>query len=155
MLDAVSTGLHPSAVVGQLAGKYGVSERCLWSDWQRRAKWVPVLLGLEKFAGFGEMVVERLNAVQKAAWSIYLKASNDNARVGALRTVLDASSLVMQAFVRLFAYFLWVVLLESAWNIPIITRRKPATLKASMMTWLKMTEPERVVPPNNPEKSAY
>ena len=90
MLDAVSTGLHPSAVVGQLAGKYGVSERCLWSDWQRRAKWVPVLLGLEKFAGFGEMVVERLNAVQKAAWSIYLKASNDNARVGALRTVLEA-----------------------------------------------------------------
>jgi len=25
MLDAVSTGLHPAAVVGQLAGKYGVS----------------------------------------------------------------------------------------------------------------------------------
>jgi hypothetical protein len=36
MLDAVSTGFHPSAVVGQLAGKYGVSERCLWSDWERR-----------------------------------------------------------------------------------------------------------------------
>jgi len=36
MLDAVSTVLHPSAVVGQLAGKYGVSERCLWSDWERR-----------------------------------------------------------------------------------------------------------------------
>lgn len=90
MLDAVSTGLHPSAVVGQLAGKYGVSERCLWSDWQRRGKWVPLLLGLEKFAGFGEMVEQKLNAVQKAAWSIYLKASNDNARVGALRTVLEA-----------------------------------------------------------------
>ncbi len=26
MLDAVSTGLHPSAVVGQLAEKHGVSE---------------------------------------------------------------------------------------------------------------------------------
>jgi hypothetical protein len=24
-----------------------------------------------------------------------------------------------------------------------------------MMMWLKMTEPERVVPPNNPKKSAY
>ena len=35
-MDAVCTGLHPSAVVGQLAGKYGVSERCLWSDWERR-----------------------------------------------------------------------------------------------------------------------
>jgi len=90
MLDAVSTGLHPSAVVGQLAGKYGVSERCLWSDWERRAKWVPVVLDLEKFAGFGDEVREKLNAVQKAAWSIYLKASNDNARVGALRTVLEA-----------------------------------------------------------------
>ena len=27
MLDAVSTGLHPAAVVGQLAENYGVSER--------------------------------------------------------------------------------------------------------------------------------
>ena len=90
MLDAVSTGLHPFAVVGQLAGKYGVSERCLWSDWERRGKWVPLLLNLEKYGGFVEMVEQKLNAVQKAAWSIYLKASNDNAWVGALRTVLDA-----------------------------------------------------------------
>jgi len=45
---------------------------------------------LERFAGFGEMVEQRLNAVQKAAWSVYLKASYDNARVGALRTVLEA-----------------------------------------------------------------
>ena len=65
MLDAVSTGLHPSAVVGQLAGKYGVSERCLWSDWERRAKWVPLLLSLEKFAGFCEMVEQKLNALPK------------------------------------------------------------------------------------------
>ncbi len=90
MLDAVSTGLHPSAVVTQLAEKYGVTERCLWSDWQRRERWVPVLLNLEKFAGFAEIVEQKLNAVQKAAWSIYLKASNDSARVGALRTVLEA-----------------------------------------------------------------
>jgi len=90
MLDAVSTGLHPSAVVAQLAGKYGVSERWLWSDWQRRAKWVPLVLGLEKYAEFADVVGQRLNAVQKAAWTIYLNASNDNARVGALRTVLEA-----------------------------------------------------------------
>jgi hypothetical protein len=46
MLDAVSTGLHPAAVVGQLAEKYGVSERCLWSHWERREKWVSMILGL-------------------------------------------------------------------------------------------------------------
>jgi hypothetical protein len=90
MLDAVSTGLHPSAVIAQLAEKYGVGERCLWSDWQRRAKWVPLVLGLEKYAEFADVVGQRLNAVQKAAWTIYLNASNDNARVGALRTVLEA-----------------------------------------------------------------
>jgi len=90
MLDAVSTGLHPSAVVAQLAEKYDVTERALWSDWQRREKWVPVLLSLEKYAGFAEMIEQKLNAVQKAAWSIYLKAGNESARVGALRTVLEA-----------------------------------------------------------------
>lgn len=90
MLDAVSTGLHPSAVVGQLAGKYGVSERTLWSDWERREKWVLTLLGLEKYAGFADVIEGKLNAVQKAAWSIYLHADNDNARVGALRVVLDS-----------------------------------------------------------------
>lgn len=90
MLGAVCTGLHPSAVISQLAEKYEVSEKALWSDWLRREKWVPLLLELEKFSDFSGMVVERLNGVQKAAWSIYLKARNDSARVGALRTVLEA-----------------------------------------------------------------
>jgi len=93
MLDAVSTGLHPSAVIAQLSGKHGISERALWSDWLRREKWVPFLLGLEKYSEFSGMIEEKLNAVQKAAWSVYLKASNDNARVGALRTVLESLEL--------------------------------------------------------------
>ena len=70
MLDAVCTGLHPSAVIGQLAEKYDASEKALWSDWLRRDKWVSFLLELEKFSDFSGMVVERLNGVQKAAWSI-------------------------------------------------------------------------------------
>jgi len=90
MLDAVSTGLHPSVVIAQLSGKHGVSERALWSDWLRREKWAPFLLGLEKYSEFSGMIEEKLNAVQKAAWSIYLKASNDSARVGALKTVLES-----------------------------------------------------------------
>jgi hypothetical protein len=90
MLDAVSTGLNPSSVITQLAEKYDVAERALWSDWERRAKWVPVLLELERYAEFAEVLGQKLNAVQKAAWSVYLKASNDNARVGALKTVLES-----------------------------------------------------------------
>ncbi|MGD0996578.1 MAG: hypothetical protein ABR909_13785 [Candidatus Bathyarchaeia archaeon] len=90
MLDAVNKGFHPSAVIEQLATKYKVSEWCLWSDWRRREKWVPVLLGLEKFAGFADSIELKLNAVQKAAWSLYSQADNDNARVGALKVVLDS-----------------------------------------------------------------
>jgi hypothetical protein len=90
MLDSVNRGFHPSAIVDQLAEKYSVSERCLWSDWERREKWVPALLGLEKFAGFADSIEAKLNAVQKAAWSIYVHADNDNARVGALKVVLDS-----------------------------------------------------------------
>ena len=38
MLDAVCTGLHPSAVISQLAEKYDVSEKALWSDCLRRQR---------------------------------------------------------------------------------------------------------------------
>jgi TRAP-type mannitol/chloroaromatic compound transport system substrate-binding protein len=90
MLDAVNKEFHPAVVIGQLAEKYKVSEWCLWSDWKRREKWVPILLGLEKYAGFAEGIEAKLNAVQKAAWILYSQADNDNARVGALKVVLDS-----------------------------------------------------------------
>jgi len=90
MLDTICKGFHPSAVINQLAEKYHVSERCLWSDWERREKWVPILLDLEKYSGFAQVIESKLNAVQKAAWSIYLRGDNDNARVGALKVVLDS-----------------------------------------------------------------
>ena len=73
-----------------MSEKYDVTERALWSDWVRRKKWVTILLNLEKYAEFTQMIEHKLGAVQKAAWSVYLKASNDNARVGALRTVLES-----------------------------------------------------------------
>ena len=90
MLDTVSKGFHPSAVITQMAEKYKVSERCLWSDWERREKWVPMLLSLEKYAEFADEVETKLNAVHKAAWSTYMRTSNDSARVGALKIVLES-----------------------------------------------------------------
>jgi hypothetical protein len=41
MLNAVSIGLYPSLVIAQLADKYDLSEKALWSDWLRHSKWVP------------------------------------------------------------------------------------------------------------------
>jgi len=90
MLDMICKGFHPSAVISQMAENYAVSERCLWSDWERREKWVPMLLSLEKYAEFADEMETKLSAVQKAAWSTYTRASNDSAKVGALRLVLDS-----------------------------------------------------------------
>jgi len=90
MLDTICKGFHPSDVISHMAEKYEVSERCLWSDWERREKWVPMLLSLEKYAEFADEMETKLSAVQKAAWSTYMRAKNDSAKVGALKLVLDS-----------------------------------------------------------------
>ncbi len=90
MLDTVCKGFHISEVISHLAEKYEVTEKCLWSDWERREKWIPMLLSMEKYAEFADAMETRLNAVQKAAWSTYTRATNDSAKVGALRLVLDS-----------------------------------------------------------------
>lgn len=90
MLDSVCKGFHPSSVISQLAEKYHVSARCLWCDWERRRKWVPTLLNLENYGEFAQEIETKLNAVQKAAWSTYLRTKNDNARVGALKVILES-----------------------------------------------------------------
>ena len=87
MLDMVNSCYHPSAFIGQMAQNYGVSERCLWSDWQRRSKWAPLLLGMDRYASFEDVAESKLNALQKAAWRIYVQSDNPNARVGALKVV--------------------------------------------------------------------
>ncbi len=90
MLDAVKRGINPAAVIEQLASNYKVSTQCLWSDWKRRDQWAPVLLGLERFASFGAEVESKLNLVEKGAWSIYTHTDNPNAKVGALKVVIDS-----------------------------------------------------------------
>jgi len=76
ILEAISTGLNPSSVITQLGEKYDVTERALWSDWERREKWVPLLLSIERYAGFAEMVEQKLGAVQKAAWNVTWERSS-------------------------------------------------------------------------------
>ena len=90
MLDTISKGFHLSAVISELSGKYKVKEATLYTDWERREKWMPILMSLEKYAEFTEAIESKLNAVQRAAWSLYSKADNDSAKVGALHVVLDS-----------------------------------------------------------------
>jgi hypothetical protein len=90
MLDASLRGIHPAVIVDQLAQNYRISVQCLWSDWERRSDWAPVLLGMEKCAAFVQKVESKLNLVEKAAWSIYTHTDNPNAKVGALKVIIDS-----------------------------------------------------------------
>ena len=89
MLETVNKGFHPAVVIDQLAKKYQVSEDSLWADWKRRKKWAPIILALQQYCGFSEMQRATVNAVEKGAWSIFHNGDNDNAKVGALRVILD------------------------------------------------------------------
>jgi hypothetical protein len=90
MLEMVNKGFHLVDVVTALAEKYHVSQKSLWSDWDRREHWVPILLNLEKYGKFDQVLESKYSAVQKAAWGISARADSDSARVGALRVVLDS-----------------------------------------------------------------
>lgn len=90
MLDDVTKGFHLSTVIAQLAQKYKVPESCLYKDWERRGQWMPIVMGIDKYAEFTDVIENKLNAVQRAAWSLYMRADNDSARVGALKVVLDS-----------------------------------------------------------------
>lgn len=89
MLESVGKGFHPAVVIEQLAKKYQVSEDSLWADWKRRKKWAPIILALQQYSGFSEMQGAKVNAVEKGAWSIFHNGDNDNAKVGALRVILE------------------------------------------------------------------
>ncbi len=90
MVDDMAKGFHLSMIVAKLAEKYEVSESCLYRDWERRGQWMPILMELDRYAEFTDIIESKLNAVQRAAWTLYVKADNDSARVGALKVVLES-----------------------------------------------------------------
>lgn len=90
MLDNICKGFQLAAVVSQLATKYHISEKTLWSDWERRGKWAPAILALQHYSGFAEMQGTKVTLVEKGAWSIFHNGNNDSAKVGALKLILES-----------------------------------------------------------------
>ncbi len=90
MLDNICKGFQLAAVISQLATKYHVSEKTLWSDYERRGKWAPVIFALQHFSGFAEMQGTKVTLVEKGAWSIFHNGDNDSSKVGALKVILDS-----------------------------------------------------------------
>lgn len=95
MLRQALQGIRPSAIVRSIQANtdlnVGVSDSTLWDDWTKREEWMPVLLRIredvaelpisEAFAGLLE--------ARRLAFNLYLRASNDFAKVGALREIRE------------------------------------------------------------------
>lgn len=95
MLRQALQGIRPSAIIRSIQANdelnVGVSDSTLWDDWTKREKWMPVLLRIredvaelpisEAFAGLLE--------ARRLAFNLYIRASNDFAKVGALREIRE------------------------------------------------------------------
>jgi len=85
MLRFHSRGLKLSDYIEQLAHKHKCSQKALRNDFSRRHKWIPQILLLDDMTGLVHELMLTLHEVRAAAWRVFLKADNDNARVGALK----------------------------------------------------------------------
>jgi hypothetical protein len=82
-------GMSLTDSVTILARKHHVTERCIYRDWQTRAKWLPALLEIGDPQAFFYDVVSQHRELQRFAALEYLKCEGENARIGALRLLRD------------------------------------------------------------------
>jgi len=86
-LDYSFSGLRCSEWIPIIAGRYGVSESALWSDWSRRDAWLPQIIQLDKSAFKMSELIGRMERAATKAYSTMLATSNENVRIGAARIV--------------------------------------------------------------------
>jgi len=87
-LKAASIGM--SAIVAQLAIKYGVKESTIWKDWQNRDEWRKNYQTMMKSAEeihtwFNELA----DFTEESLKELVLTADNSNAKVGAAKNLMD------------------------------------------------------------------
>jgi hypothetical protein len=85
------SGFSPTEIVKHLSQKYEVSERQLYYDYERRKTWQTTIQQLADPQAFLLKIINRYEQIYQKASFIQLQADNDNARIGALRTMLEAN----------------------------------------------------------------
>lgn len=89
LLNLRSRGISLSQAVKELAERYGVSPRQLYYDWKSRGQWMEEMLDVKDKDTFLLDLVSNHKEIYRLASLEYLKAENENARIGALRLLRD------------------------------------------------------------------
>jgi hypothetical protein len=90
LLKDVGAGLSKRETIKHLSEKFHITESAGYYHFASKNKWLDSYLNFDKDALFE--VKTRFNYIYREASFQYLHAQNDNARIGYLRTMLEAAS---------------------------------------------------------------
>ena len=99
LLKLEGLGFSQAEIVKELSVKCECSERTLYSDFECRAVWQPVLQSAVKPDGVLLKVMNRYEQIYRQASMRLLTSSNTLAQLGALNIMLKANSLLFETAV--------------------------------------------------------
>jgi hypothetical protein len=99
LLKLEELGFSQAEIVKELSVKCTCSERTVYSDFETRVNWQPVLQSVVKPEEILLKVINRYEQVYRQASMRLLTASNELAQLGALNIMLKANSLLNETAV--------------------------------------------------------
>ena len=100
MLNYLSKQIPIGTIASDLATEYNVSLDAIYQDHHRLVQWAPQVLQLQNDALAYELV-NNIKQVIPNAWYEYKQADNSNARIGALRLIMDSTAKIIEILQKL------------------------------------------------------
>lgn len=88
LLRLEGLGFSQPDIVKHLTEQYGVSERLIYYDFERRTKWQPKIQDLKDSDNILMKIVNRYEQIYRNASRLYLTGSTENTQLGAL-SIMD------------------------------------------------------------------
>jgi hypothetical protein len=89
MLREKALGVDLVDIVQRFSVQYEVSEKAIYQDWERRAKWANEVVELDDPEGFVAELHDILNWVKRRAVLTALQAEQESSKLGAFKLLLD------------------------------------------------------------------
>ena len=90
LLKKIGEGFNKRETVKHLQETFGITEQGAYYHFRTKDKWLPQYCAFD--ADFSFQVKQRFNHIYREASFRYLHAEGDNARIGFLRTMIEANS---------------------------------------------------------------
>ena len=99
LLKLEGLGFSQSEIVKELSVKSACSKRTIYDDFETRASWQPTLQSVAKPEAILLKVVNRYEQIYRRAGFEHLGATEESSKIGALKVMLQANSLLLEAAV--------------------------------------------------------